>query len=189
MCRLQSCLVTDDITDQGFSQKAPFVTMCHYFFLPSPSRVTVQKVTKPFGKSKNIFWYLHGFSYHKHNCQWTKIKFQLTNIESNKPTTYMYSCFTSKWIFILKLRYTYVDFLWQAQNIPTMCLYLRILNFVVLLNNGSSLYIQMKPIISPGEYDTKCSWWIKKEPYCLRHEVSLNWPVCFGLFLQHPRSS
>ena len=69
----------------------------------------------------------------------------------------MYSCFTSKWIFILKLRYTYVDFLWQAQNMPTMCLYLHILNFVVLLNNGSSLYIQMKPIVSPVEYDTKGS--------------------------------
>ena len=31
------------------------------------------------------------------------------------------------------------------------------LNFVVLLNNGSSLYIQMKPIVSPVEYDTKGS--------------------------------
>ena len=43
-------IMTDDITDQGFSQNAPFVTICHYFLLPSPSRVTVQKVTKPFGK-------------------------------------------------------------------------------------------------------------------------------------------
>ena len=55
MCRLQSCLMTDDVTDQDFSQNAPFVTICHYFLLPSPSGVTVQKVTKSFASHKIYF--------------------------------------------------------------------------------------------------------------------------------------
>ena len=39
----------------------------------------------------------------------------------------------------------------------TICLYLNILNFLVLLNNGSSLCIQMKSNISPDQYDATCS--------------------------------
>ena len=37
-----------------------------------------------------------------------------------------------------------VVFLCQAQNMLTICLYLRILNFVMLHNYGSSLYTKMK---------------------------------------------
>ena len=46
-------------------------------------------------------------------------------------------------IFVLRPRYTLVDFLWQAQNILTICLYLNILNFAVLLINDSSVYIKI----------------------------------------------
>lgn len=39
----------------------------------------------------------------------------------------------------------------------TLCLYLSIVHFVVLLNNGSSLYMQMKSTVSLDQYDARCS--------------------------------
>ena len=43
------------------------------------------------------------------------------------------------------------------QNKLRKRLYLNILNFVMLPNNGSSLYIQMESTVSPDQYDTKYS--------------------------------
>ena len=34
---------------------------------------------------------------------------------------------------------------------------------ILLLTNSSSLYIQIKSIVSPDQYDVKCSWRIKQE--------------------------
>ena len=48
--------------------------------------------------------------------------------------------FVNKCIFVLRLKYVQVDFLWQAQD-------LSVLNFVVLLNNSLSPYIQLKSTI------------------------------------------
>ena len=36
----------------------------------------------------------------------------------------------------------------------TICFYLRILNLSVLLNDGASLYTQLKSTVSPNQFDT-----------------------------------
>ena len=45
----------------------------------------------------------------------------------------------------------------------TIYLYVSISNLFVLLDDGSSLYEQVKSIVSPDQFDPKCSWWIKQE--------------------------
>lgn len=38
----------------------------------------------------------------------------------------------------------------------TICLYLSISNFVIFLNNGSSVYMKIKFTVAPDQYDAKC---------------------------------
>ena len=74
-------------------------------------------------------------------------------------------------------------FKWISCKRPKICyllLYLSILNFVLLFNNGSSLYIY-KWNLPFYHYKAKCPWWIRQEAYSSRKVVSLIWPVCFGL--------
>ena len=54
---------------------------------------------------------------------------------------YMYFVFICRYVFVLRLRYISVDFLWQTQNMLTICLYkISILNFAVFSKNFSSVY-------------------------------------------------
>ena len=49
------------------------------------------------------------------------------------------------------------------------------ITFVVLLNNGSSLCIQMKSIVSPDQHDAKCFWWTKLDAYNLNFDAKCFW--------------
>ena len=57
-----------------------------------------------------------------------------------------------------------------------------ILSFAVLLNNGSSLFIQIKSTVSPGQYDAKCSWWIKQKACRIAELVSMNWSIVCNMW-------
>ena len=72
--------------------------------------------------------------------------------------------------FVIGLKYNY-----------SMLMSKNIKYFVVLFNNNSSLYIQMKSTVSPDHYHAKCSWWTKQKARCGLKVVSLNWSICFGL--------
>ena len=62
-------------------------------------------------------------------------------------------CFCKQVGFHLESQISSIEFLWQAQSILTICKYLSISNFVMLLNNGSYLeYTKMKSTISPDQW-------------------------------------
>ena len=67
-----------------------------------------------------------------------------------------------------------------------ICLYLSIISYGVFLNNGFSFSIEVKSIVTPGQYDAKCSWWFKQDAYRLGKVVSNIWLVCFGLLSPRP---
>lgn len=95
----------------------------------------------------------------------------------NKLATYMCFVFISlfclyKCIFVLRPRYA---------KQCSLAYILSILNFVVLLDSGPSIYIQLKSTVSPSQFDLNTSWWIKQEAYCIRKMISLNW-LHFYLF-------
>ena len=80
-------------------------------------------------------------------------------IEACHVHVFMYFVYTGKCVFVPRL-------FRQAQNMFIYVYsYISILNFVVLLNNGSFPYVQLKSIICPAQYDTKCFQWIKQEDY------------------------
>lgn len=129
----------------NFWTPPPFVTICDYFPLPHLFHITPKKLTNPSSKRQTIKYIL------------VLIILRIINLIRNRwRRRYINDSFNvlkqsklrSQVCFLPQAQKCLSWLLWYAQNMHTICLYLRILYFILLFNNGSFLYIKMNSTAS-----------------------------------------